>query len=669
MGLILVFSKYYIIFFLIVFSIALTGHTLYSLLPVKKDISNRFLSLFLSLLIGVVFLITIFSVIATGFKTVNLLFLLLGGFLIYINYDRNAIRTKSFIKDTICFIKQNILILFILCIPFYAYEAIWFLRDGSFNFVIPFVDYVDMYNISQVITLTGQENNKYLLSNFYYPQFKGISPYHFFELWFNGSLSYILKLPGALTLMLFVYPFFYFTAYIGILAFWENYGIINIYKILISFLLLFTGGMFFSFYENYELLKWYGGSVGNIAHIWGKKMSVLYPFIIAAYLCFIKNKYICAIILFLSACIAAIGIMPGIVAGIFLFIVSNKIHKTLSKNDIKLSLIVFFTFFITLLIVFFAFGNKNQDSLGFTTIVADFFKAFNPSNMKVIFDRFVYPVLRLTVIFSPFLIFVLYVFLKYKRGIKEIIVLLFFIVLTMISGALVGAYASINIFSGIQFFAYTFCMLIIYIMLCFVIEYSKNNIWPLTSKSVLPFAFILFFVFSTSYNIHNNIKLQKHYKNKSEKLYSYTYLEQITNFLNNNNINPLGVCFMGKQDIAEYPLNAYGITGLTFSGMSIKLTNDFHAVSNLSIFDLSFNPTGGFPLQLFKSFEFYNFVEAQKNKLEFTSIKQSQLDFIKQNSIQYVLVYKNAEIPEGLLSRIKLKFTDEKSGQRFVVLN
>jgi len=553
------------------------------------------------------------------------------------------------------------------------FEAIWFFKAGSFHFIIPFVDYIDMYNISNVITLTGQENNKYLLSNFYYSQFHGIAPYHFFELWLNGFLTSILPFAGTLTLMLFVYPLFYFASYIGLLAVWEHYGNVNIYKMILSFLLLFVGGMYFEFYLKYELLKWCGGDVGNLTHIWGKKSAVLYPFIFVAYLKFVEKKYFIATGAVLCLGLLSIGVMPGIAGGIILFALSNIFHKTFSKIDLKWLFILLFVFVTSFVFIYFLWGNKSEDSLGFINIISEFFKAFNITFIKTLFFRTVFPFLRLAVIFSPFIIFVLYVLFKKNEAVKDSIndlkKLFYIIVLILLTGSLVGALASINLFSGGQFFSYLIPVLIIFIIFIFVLEFSSFSLKHNSLSTYLHVFILLFFIGATSYNIYNNIKLQQHYKNISLGLYGEKYLEDVTNYLNKNNLNPLGVCFMGKEDVSNYPLDAYGITGLTFSGMSVKLTKKFNAVSNLSIFDLKADTSDTFSKQLFKSFEFYNFVKAQKKKNEFLSIQQSQIDFINHFSIDYALIYKNGVLPEALNKKIKLRIDDTVSGQSFLIFN
>jgi len=670
MSLFLLYLQYFLVFFIIILIVTFSGNLIYNFLSPKRNSTKKYAELLYSLLIGLVCYVTSFSLIATGFKTINILFILL--FLLYlhrIKYHFNW--SKAIIKDSALFIKKNLLFILIFSLLFYLYEAIWYFKPGEFHLIIPFVDYVDMYNISQIISQTGQENNKYLISNYYYPQFHGISPYHFFELWLNGFLSTTLPISGTITLMLFVYPIFYFASYIGILAVWEHYGTVNIYKKAISLFLLFVGGMYFDFYNKFELLKWYGGNVGNIAHIWGKKIAILYPFIFTAYILFMNKNFMSFISLILCLCIVSIGVMPGVLGGLFLFLVLNFLHKTFDKKQLIQGFSVYIIFVVSFLVLYFVWGNKNEESLGFSNIVINFLKGFDMTFLKTVFFRIIFPVLRLVVIYSPFLIFIFFVlFFKSpfgKETLKELRQLFILICLILFVGALVGAFASIHIFSGGQFFGNLFCILIIFIILCFSKEFSSFQLKKEKRILLFQFPFLLFFVVSSSYNIYNNIKLQKVYKSYSLNLYSDDYLKNITTLLNNHKVNPLGVCFMGKEDLEHYPLNAYGITGITFSGMSVKLTDDFHAVSNLSIFDIVSDTSTSFSKSLFRSFEFYNYIKGLKEKQLFTTYEDAQKGFIKDFNIEYALIYKNGTLPSGIESNIDTSYYDFLSGQRFVV--
>ncbi|MDD3875732.1 MAG: hypothetical protein PHT69_03870 [Bacteroidales bacterium] len=671
MALFLLLLQNYFIFFSFILITALLGFTIWHLLPIKKNDPKSVLSLFYSLLFGICVIVVFFSLFITNFKTINISLIFLGILLIAKYFRKDSINYKENYSKITDFAKNHTIRILIFSLPFFLFEAFYFFNNEDFHYIIPFVDYIDMHNISQVITQTGQENNKYLLTNFYYPQFHGIAPYHFFELWLNGFLSYFLPLPGTLTLMLFVYPFFYFTSFIGLIAIWEQYGKLNLFKYILSLIILITGGMYFKFYNNFQILEFYGGNVGNLMHIWGKKSAVLYPFIIAAYLSMAMKEYILSLAFWLCLGVIAIGVLPGIAGGIFIFIITNFIHKSFSKKEYKTAILLYLIFIPFFGSLYFLWGNKNEESLGFSTIIYDVITALDYDFIKVIFFRTIFPVLRMVIIFSPFLLFIIYVLWQVKKNDKSSYKLLIqfslinFFILTV--GSITGGIASINIFSGGQFFTYLFPIFIVLTIYSFILFFSSFQLKPLNFTKVIAVLFFIFFILSCSYNIYNNFNLQNHYKNQSLKMYDSDYLKEITEYLNNNSINPLGVSFIGQNDIIKYPLNAYGITGLTFTGLSIKLTKNFHATSNLSIFDLSIDTTDRFSSALFKSFEFYNFVRDQKLSNNFISYDVSQADFINYFNIDYALVYKDGKLPETISRKIIKHITDPVSGQQFIV--
>lgn len=673
MDVVFLFLKYYSFFLIIVIVFLGIGFLTYQLLPLNKNSNNPYGELFYSFFSGLIVFATVFSLVATKGRTINIIFIFSGSILLFKYFTKSGSIRSGLLQRAFQFLKRNWIVVVLSTFIFYTYEAVWLLKSGNFNFILPFVDYVDMYNISQIITQTGQENNKFLISNYYFDAFHGISPYHYFELWLNGFLSVLLPVSGMVTLMLFVYPLFYVASYLGILAIWEHYGKVTFFKAALSFIILFTGGMYFEFYNRYELLKWYGGTVGNIAHIWGKKSAVLYPFVMASYLHFINNKNATATVLLLCTGIVSIGVMPGISGGILLFILLNRWHKTYTRADIKFLYLLYLIFIIIFVGIYLLWGNKNEESLGFSKIISDFFSAFDLSFIKTLFFRMVFSELRLLVIFSPFLLLIWHVIFRKKTisqnnsGTLQRILLLLLLILA--TGSLTGTLASINLFSGGQFFSYLFPILIIYIILTFVAWFSHLKQHEPSGPGYINALIILLFTASALYNISNNIQLQRHYKEVSINLYSESYLSQVTTYLDTHNKNPLGVCFMGNEDLMNYPLNAYGITGLTFSGMSVKLTRQFHAVSNLSIFDLELDTSSSFNNSLFKSFEFYNYVKQQKAQNTFISAEQSKADFVNSQSIDYALVYRHGVLPDALKEKVVTSYTDSISGQCFVVFN
>ena len=65
---------------------------------------------------------------------------------------------------------------------------------------------------------------------------------------------------------------------------------------------------------------------------------------------------------------------------------------------------------------------------------------------------------------------------------------------------------------------------------------------------------------------------------------------------------------------------------------------------------------------------FYRFVQKQKDESKFITIEKSQLEFINEFNLSFVVVRKDAEIPSYIVEIQKEIIIDNKSGDRFILL-
>ncbi|HKR06961.1 MAG TPA: hypothetical protein VJY62_20155, partial [Bacteroidia bacterium] len=222
---------------------------------------------------------------------------------------------------------------FLLC----GWESVFLLSDQPFPFAVPHFDHTDYSTISQFLNLTGQEN-AFRESNLYDDIFKGLIPYHYFELWLNAAVAKCFGLLYSSSLLLVIYPLFYFLFYIGVNALWEGFGKITFYKKIFSFLFLFSGAFCFPFYEKLPFVnQYFWGLVVKSYPIefLAKKMICIYVFAIPAFLC-MKRKYFSTGFLFLL-CIPVVfaAAAPGIFVGSFVFILAAYFLKLLPFAELK----------------------------------------------------------------------------------------------------------------------------------------------------------------------------------------------------------------------------------------------------------------------------------------------------------------------------------------------
>jgi len=657
--------RYYIFFLLLIFFFLFVGNFIIVFLTFNKTKENKYLTLFFQFISGLIFTILIFSIIKSNFRTVNILFIVILIILI-LKYYKSIIwiKSKLFIESVVVLLKRFPLVI-ILAFPFYFFQAFFLLKSGHFNFVTPFIDYIWYNDISEILSKTGQEN-KELLTNLYFPEFNGINPYHYFELWINAFFIEITNIPGITCLMLFVYPLLYLLSLIGLLSIWEHFSKVNIYKIIICYLLFFIGGIYFDFFKNYELLKYSGYLHVNIFNVWNKKLAVLYPFIILSYLFFIQNKKDIGLIFLLFICIIALGSLPGIAGGIILILILNYWLKFLSKKEFKYVVISIIVFFFSYLTIFYICGNKNKENVADTAYINILLSSLQFSNLKYIIFKSVFPFIRVILFFSPFIAFICYVYIieLKNKDVKHFNILYLLVGIILVTGTITSGIA-FKLYIGGEFFLWVMPLFWVLFNLSFIVYFRHLKL----NKYNLPV--FLFFISIFGYNLFLDIK--NHYENKltSSAKYSDQYLFTVKKILDNSRINNYGICFIGQNDIdkinGEKSGNPVSLNNKIICFARI-FSNKYYGVSNLSILDMSLNKSNLCDNIWLSSYEFYHFVKLQKRNKIFTSIENSQLDFIDINKVDFAFIYPNAIVPQQFTKKIKYQLIDSVSGEKFVVL-
>jgi len=69
-----------------------------------------------------------------------------------------------------------------------------------------------------------------------------------------------------------------------------------------------------------------------------------------------------------------------------------------------------------------------------------------------------------------------------------------------------------------------------------------------------------------------------------------------------------------------------------------------------------------------KNTPFWMYVEKQKAEYRFESIERSQIDFIEEMKINYLICTKNVKLSDLLNQKIKKEIIDQNTGERFCLL-
>ena len=180
----LILSKFFLLYVMFIAIFLITGSFILGLLPIKIRINGNktYNSGFFSILTGLLAWVIIYSIIKTGFITINVLFLFLFIVFIYKYFYFSTIADLYVsLRSKIPLLKKSYKII-LVSIPFFLFEAVCLIKTGVFNFRLPFADFIYYSNLSVSLNVFGQEN-RYLFANAINPQIHGISFYHYFELW------------------------------------------------------------------------------------------------------------------------------------------------------------------------------------------------------------------------------------------------------------------------------------------------------------------------------------------------------------------------------------------------------------------------------------------------------------------------------------------------------
>ena len=127
--------------------------------------------------------------------------------ILFFERRQNKILSPSDENIKINFSIKNITILLLFIIATFSWEAISIFSGGNFAGAEIEKDGVFYGEISRCLIENGNENT-FGAANFIGNDFHFQTPYHYFELWLNGIVSFITGINPIHTLYLVIYPFF-----------------------------------------------------------------------------------------------------------------------------------------------------------------------------------------------------------------------------------------------------------------------------------------------------------------------------------------------------------------------------------------------------------------------------------------------------------------------------
>lgn len=661
------FFLYYLYFLIIVGIIFFTGYVFLNAIKKYFKVSTPFAYCYLATFAGTVILVTIYALLITGFKTILIGFLLTSILLLYPLFIRKT--NDQYIYKPQPFITSPklslgiILNLLVISFAVFGLEAFFLFKDGSFFHVLPHHDMVVYGHVSKSLVLTGQENT-FTVANFLSEESRGLSPYHYFELWLNAGISELFSISTIVSLQFITYPILYFISALGMLSLAEYVMPLNIIRKIIAVFLLVCGGLYFNFYQNIPLIgESYIYVINPVSSIYRKLIS-FYPFVILFVLFFLEKRYYMALTIFISIPIVSISAFFAVYGGTILFLIIDQLYlKLLVRRTFVGVLLNTFLMMGLIATLYSLYGNKFLVEIKTEDVILFYQKHLNTAiiTWRNIIAGSLIQVIALYLPYGLLLYIVLFKMIKGNATNKALLV----VIGSVFSVALISWALLYFFIEGIQFF-YNFSFIIINVILCYyILLFIKNYSMIQTYEKIIRICMIglgVVFIFIKTTSIWEERKVLN-------STYSDEYIVAILAETSLFNSNGIGVCLYGQD---HYTDSFSKLPSYNFLGSYLSYYNKFFHTVNLSSFDIPFE-NDGYVNEIrvnsaIGNSIFYRFVTDQKNKGVFKSVEESQIDFIDRFNISYAILEKDAIASEMLTNRFTKVIVDSESGERFAFL-
>jgi len=592
---------------------------------------NKNILLFQKLFSGYVFLISFFAILWTSGNSVFLFSLIL---LIIYCYEHFYIRKESF-KIKLQKIKiiefPQIGILFLFTIIFFSLSYYVFFNNGVGNI---WCDYPVYATISHNIEHTHIEGPSVFIQTII------TDKYHYADIWTNVFFSFLFNENYLHIYLLVVITLFAVLIFQGGIAIAQVVGIENRFLILVFGILLIIIHPFIPFFNKFY---W--------AFIDLPKLGGLYIFFIASGLLFIQKKYFLSALVLYFLIAFYTPVAPGIIGGLFavILIVNYKNKFKLINRYIlyAVTAIIFYVIFYFLLNKgTIASGNPSDHSLSWAL-----FFIIKKSVIYII--SFLLSLILLLIIGS---IFKPHLDKTFKFNISFLSLIVFVLAGLLSSAIMAGLYSMISIEGSqlLKVFVFPVFSIIYYI---FIIILTKQI--PLLPAKVFSAIILMGFILISLYNNSASYLGGGNYDWEQINTESYYNIKNLIR--NDNNEFAYIRKYPEKNDSFRHLYRIF-----IFPPMhKIIHFKGFYNPYCISVYDIPDNVPWEYDDRHLSPF--YQFVENQKVNNNFSSIIESQIDFIRKYNIGYIIVEKNASISPSLLDITDKELIDNR-GNKFYVL-
>ena len=625
-----------------VFIFFIIGFLIRSITCSSFNHENR--GLFYTLLIGILFILIVYSFYKSSFRT-SMLFILPSLLcFFYLNKVRLCKPKKIYVS-----INQDVkpYLIIVLLLFLYQFLSYFDVKDGSIKHL--FVDNYTYAHIASVLNQFGSENIDFSVNYFIPSAQSELVPYRYADLWISAFVMDVFSINNVASYFLVTIPLLLSLSCLFIYSIYSHVSQKKYFVSILSFLLLFVSIFFLPILNPWDKLKYL--SETSVIGVFKQKISFSFIFILLFIYHWNANRENSILFLILIP-ILYVSFLPVWIVLLFYLFYSIPKSKLFYKNK-------FFKLFIVLILTtlcykmfYHFFGAKlftdNQLSFKNNPIARRLPKELIDPNLKFNFKSFFVGLVSVSIPNIFFYIrnsvshlvvgsfFYLPFFFLITNRIKENISILKFILLLLIIG-LVFTIFGLGGVDSYQFYSNNLVFISAFLIVTFCTFKQRKF------KVILFFIFIILFnflpVFSFQSSVSEQNKLDCKFLKKTSKC-----LNKENNFI---------VCYLNKNDF-DKTYYSWVSKNILLSINQFSSKKVFFTVGNQSVIDNS----------IFKGY-FYNFSLYSK-RLEI--YKETEIEFTKCQKIKNFLFFPGVKIPNFLNDR-KKKVLISEHGYKFIQIH
>jgi hypothetical protein len=625
---------------------AATGYLILFFKGPFKIAPLNFRVIFLSFFTGLVSLVSLYSIFFTQGKTVQVILVPLVAYLAFeIRRHDHAFIKKEYSP----YFPLAAVVFFIFILFGYSYLG----NCNDYNNA----DNILYSKISYYMPKTGCEND-YHLYNTLDRDYCDVTPYHYFDLWLNSVNCSILPFGSRYDIFLLVTRTILLLAiFLAFLAIYETHRKLDKFGFLLSFSILFFGGVFLPFYHKISIMQSFAYCFVPITSWHIVKFAPTVLFMVASYVVLMNLNLLAALLTLGMLSVACIMNLPGIgFAFVITFLFFRVFDKRLKLDFSFKHLCIALVPLVSVALFYVVLGNHRvvRGGVSGPEIIQQLHNFINPVFLKHFINIIASSAINIIVIYLLFIPGVILAF--YKKQTQNVNSIFYFlIVLSFCIGGIISWGVLSAKCNAIQCFYFTLKPLPV---LIFVSLLLMDRQWIKYSTICVICVFSVFNIYRVL-----NRNLKDNSKAISAKQYDFAI----------KHIDRLSLT-ASIRDSSDYNENTFNYYSTCFGlGHYVSLYNDSFFPISISDYNLPFEKSPYKRLIYIEGYRlgiFYRFVEKQKKSGSFVSIAESQIDFIKKYQIKNILLSPQASLPPSLFQLADSNIAIvPNSGERIVRLH